>query len=305
MRQARKKQLNVGYICDSLAEAVGQIFIDGEPHEVKSEGFLKEFARQNKNSCVIINSDDSIAELAERFGIPENRFIDSKCWVTERVYDLDHKKTIEVNYIRIEFAGTLDYSDEFNNIIKISNGFYKGTITLKGSSNKIVIKENNSFSNITLSLYNSNLTIGKNFVGTPGKPFLIDLRESNLTIGTDFSSNSNLNLTYGDYIFGDDVMLAKDVNIHSVSHQIGDADTGRAKSVGKVKGKIGNHVWIGSHVHLIGNFLISDGSIAGANSIVSQRFDEKNISIGGANKILKKNISWTRSAAYWGVDKIK
>jgi len=304
LRQMQKKRIPIEFISDPLAEYIDRISVDGIAYDVKSEEYLRGFVERNENICVIINSGDAVADLSKTLGVSENKLIDSKCWVTERVYSLSHKKTIEVNFVRLSFAGSLDYSDEFGNDVRISDGFYKGTVILKGGSNRIHIKENHSFSEITLSLYNSIVEVGENFVGTPGKPFTIDLRESNLRIGKDFSSNSNLNLTYGDYSIGDDVMIAKNVNIHSVSHQIGDADTGVAKTVGRVKGRIGNHVWIGSDAHLIGDFQISDGSIVGAAAVVSKKFEEKNISIGSANKILKHNISWNRSAAYSGVDKI-
>lgn len=55
---------------------------------------------------------------------------------------------------------------------------------------------------------------------------------------------------------------------------------------------IGDNVWVGSRVILLKGTDISMGSICAAGAVISKRFEERNIIIGGTNKILNKNIRW-------------
>lgn len=59
--------------------------------------------------------------------------------------------------------------------------------------------------------------------------------------------------------------------------------------------EIGNHVWIGKDVKIGKNSKISDNSIVGWGSVVTHKFDQKNIIIAGVPaKIIKTGISWDR-----------
>lgn len=57
--------------------------------------------------------------------------------------------------------------------------------------------------------------------------------------------------------------------------------------------KIGNHVWIASNSTISKNVSIADGSIVACGSVVTRKFEEKNIMIGGipATKLLE-NVNW-------------
>lgn len=57
---------------------------------------------------------------------------------------------------------------------------------------------------------------------------------------------------------------------------------------------IGNHTWICSDVKLLKNAGCKDHCIIASNALVSKRFDESNIMIGGTNCIIGRDIDWRK-----------
>lgn len=58
---------------------------------------------------------------------------------------------------------------------------------------------------------------------------------------------------------------------------------------------IGNNTWIGARTTILKGVKLNDNTIVGAGSIITSSFEDENIIIGGTpNKILKKDIRWSR-----------
>lgn len=143
----------------------------------------------------------------------------------------------------------------------------------------------------------------------------IDLGES-LTTGRGcrfeaFSENGEVKLRFGknvqvnDYVhicamnsvdIGDNVLMAGHIYISDNSHGSykGDendsspkmAPAKRKYSTAPVK--IGNNVWIGEHVIILPGVEIGDGSIVGANSVVSKDIPSYSIAVGAPARIVKQ-----------------
>lgn len=59
---------------------------------------------------------------------------------------------------------------------------------------------------------------------------------------------------------------------------------------------IGDHVWIGRNVALMGGFSVGEDSIIGFGSISSSKFDKKVCIAGSPAKVIRENVTWGREA---------
>lgn len=129
---------------------------------------------------------------------------------------------------------------------------------------------------------NSKITIDENFcvAGAPDAYTRIISKLENSTIE-----------------IGKNCMLAKGVSIMNCdNHPTFDALTNEMLTVENKNKKIGNNVWIGQNVTILKNaFNIANGTIIGAQSVVTKSFNEENCAIAGNSaKIVRKNILWKR-----------
>lgn len=157
--------------------------------------------------------------------------------------------------------------------------------------------------NLTINIYGNNnkLVIGSNF--KVHNDFHIDfaypphcINNSEVFIGKDFSIvNGEIMLLENSSkcLIGDSCMFSEQVVIRlSDTHSVLDLDGNLLNYGGLVE--IGDHVWCGREVRILKNASIGNDSIIGASSVVTKRFDENNIAIGGnPAKIIKRNINWS------------
>ncbi|MDP5230066.1 MAG: acyltransferase [Cellulophaga sp.] len=57
--------------------------------------------------------------------------------------------------------------------------------------------------------------------------------------------------------------------------------------------KIGDNVWVGSHVIVLKGTEINDGAIIGMGTIVSKNIPKSTISVGVPNRVINENVHWT------------
>lgn len=101
-----------------------------------------------------------------------------------------------------------------------------------------------------------------------------------------FEDNSSVNI-------GEDCMFSWNIRIWNTdSHTIIDNNSKKAINIGK-EINIGNHVWVCMDTCILKNTKISSNSIVAAGTIVTKKFNEENIIIGGnPSRVIKKEINW-------------
>ena len=185
-----------------------------------------------------------------------------------------------------------------NNRINISGSFFKNTsITVIGNNNSIVFKNLCYVQNTKITIYGDNNVINisdKVFI-KDGDIYLED-NENILKIDTRtiIAGKTHIAITEGKQVsIGNRCMFSNNVVIrtgdsHSIIDNITQQRINNAKNV-----KIGNHVWVTQNVTILKGSQISDDSIVATGSVVTKKFENNNIIIGGnPSKKIKDNINW-------------
>ena len=184
------------------------------------------------------------------------------------------------------------------------------TGTVYGQNNHIEVGDSEIDSQLSLVIFGNNNTIKiGDVIGVKNSHIRIGVREStlanncNIQIGNNFSSESDFRILMYNHSsslkIGDDCMISNNVTIRlgERPHLIFDNITGEYLDLeGNVN--IGNTVWVSEGCYITKKVSISDGSIVGANSVVTRKFDKNNVVIAGnPAKIVKENVKWERNKA--------
>ncbi len=150
------------------------------------------------------------------------------------------------------------------------------TFKFYGSNNRVIIGERCSLSHLTVWIEDDNncVQIAKNTTvhGTTG---LACIEGCRIEIGEDCMFSSNIHFRTGD------------------SHSVVDLDGHRINPSRDIV--IGDHVWIGHNAIVCKGVTVADHSIVGAGSVVTRRFEQDHVAIGGnPAKIIKENVDWKR-----------
>lgn len=186
-------------------------------------------------------------------------------------FDLDFLNKNKI-YLRVEGDG---------NEIIAGKSLRKSDISIQiyGDNNKIIIGDNlkmNGIINIGFKWHNktnnSTITIGNN----------VEINGANILL---LEPNSQIRI-------GNNCLFANDIDIWaSDTHSIVDSDGNLLNYGGHIE--IGDHVWIGKNVKISKFAKISDNSIIGWSSVVSKKFEERNVIIAGnPAKVIKNNVNW-------------
>ena len=163
-------------------------------------------------------------------------------------------------------------------------GRFDGSSIACGTGSKVIIKGTTKPHarhglNINARAKNNSCTIGKDF-GCWGVSICL-LDEVNLSVE-----------------IGDDCIMAGAINIRpSDAHTVFDKRTKLPLNMGE-NIVIGNHVWIGSNVHIKKGSTIPDNCVVGSFSVVTHKFNEKNTVLSGVPaQVIRRNIDWDRRSA--------
>lgn len=116
----------------------------------------------------------------------------------------------------------------------------------------------------------------------------------NIANGSTFENVFIQDGTNGLVEIGEDCMFSTKVELRQTdAHHIFELSSGRRINRGK-NIKIGNHVWCGREVMILGGFLIGDNSIIGARAISSGQFGSNLIIAGNSAKVIREGIIWSR-----------
>ena len=189
--------------------------------------------------------------------------------------DGSRKKVKRIAGLKIKFTQSNSSVTVQKPFIKLKNN----TITL-GENCHVVIKNKTNeklsgLQNVNIDIYqNSRLEFGSDFYNASSFYLLCN---SDLKIGNDCMFSSNLKFLCGD------------------SHKIMNKETNEITSNKHNVSEIGEHVWIGYDSTFLRNAEIADGSIVGASSVISKKFNEPNVVIAGnPAKIVKHGIEWDK-----------
>ena len=126
-----------------------------------------------------------------------------------------------------------------------------------------------------------------------GISLVLDL--GRLEIGNNFFCNKNCTISCNDRItIGDNVLFGWNVEIldsdnHRVIHKNEEKNCDRGAI------RIGDHVWIAAHSHILKNSVVPDGSVVAYHSLVTKKFDGEKLLLGGCPaKLLEEQIEWER-----------
>lgn len=101
---------------------------------------------------------------------------------------------------------------------------------------------------------------------------------------------------------GKDCMFSNDVTVRcgESPHLIFDNET--AEFLDQSDGVfIGDHVWLGERSYIMKSASVGSNSIVGACSVVTRRFTEENVAIGGnPATVVRRNVKWVRNESALG-----
>lgn len=171
------------------------------------------------------------------------------------------------NKINIDKKNKISIKDK----VKIRNC----KIKIRGEKNSLIIQDNVNLNGVTFEIrgVNCSIEIGKNTV--IGEKTYISAKEKDIKI----------------YI-GENCMFSRNITIMSSDgHYIYNMEKERINLAQNIV--IEDRVWIADNVTILKGSHISSGSVVGINSLVTKKFETKNIIIAGnPAKEIKKEIIW-------------
>ncbi|WP_392508045.1 acyltransferase [Naumannella halotolerans] len=99
--------------------------------------------------------------------------------------------------------------------------------------------------------------------------------------------------SFAEVSIGDDNLWSKGISVRPDDlHQMFDVTTGEILNKPQPI-KIHDHVWVGADVTFMKGAEIGPDSIVGNGSLVTKKFSERNVAIGGVPaKVLRRNVNW-------------
>ncbi|MGN1167598.1 MAG: sulfatase-like hydrolase/transferase [Lachnospiraceae bacterium] len=264
--------------------------------------------------------DNDVAWLNRNGFNEESDYIHVRRWKENVTIIYEYgKKTIQYpTYSVIEECPNKTTFIEENEIRNIPRGI---KIICRGDSNRIVFGESTNMQNSVITLNSNNrIEFGNNVILTNG---LISSKDDsdlmisqNVRIGEestiDMYNNSNICIdefcnfgkkiflasqNYTSILIGNHCAFFDDVRIQgSDGHAILDGITGMRTNGSSLDNRrvveIGNNVWCGFRVGIVGNTIIGNNCVIGAHSFVKGKF-ANNLILGGIPaKVLKENMTW-------------
>lgn len=220
-------------------------------------------------------------------------------YVPSLIKNLSNKILSRSNYIIGIFrvSRTIFSIKGHKNCIFNKSYVYKSIIKIRGESNTVSIKDgfvancqltiSGKFNSIT---FDSNERIRNLDIQIRGEHNLIKIGK-----GTSIGGARMINIgKNNNIIIGEQCMLSDCIEIWSSdSHPIYDLESGQIINEEKPI-KIGNKVWIGSHVKILKGTEIGDNSVIAMGTIVTKNVPANVIYGGNPGRIIKHNITWDK-----------
>lgn len=201
-------------------------------------------------------------------------------------------KTIYFNFVCFPLKTAIHLPIILAPGVKLKFNKIRNNIIIKDPRKKVYIGFTGSFNlgeKTFLSISDeAGLVFNGKAVISKGCKIIVDSR---LEIGDNFFCNSNCIINAGkEIVIGDNCTVGWRTTIldgdgHKIFYKEKYQSTYEPI-------RIEDRVWLASDVTILKGCKISEGSVVATKACISKSFSEKNILIGGYNKILKKNITW-------------
>lgn len=184
-----------------------------------------------------------------------------------------------------------------NNDVNILKRRYRGKleVTILGNNNKVNIDSTCVLNNVSLIIWGDNniFTMDKDAKIQVGKISMYNGSILNIRHNATFQGVS-IELEQNNCIIGADCMFSDGIKIRNYDgHKIIDILSGNIKNSPKDI-IIGEHVWVGQDVSILGGTKILDGSIIGCKALVKGTIGPNCVAVGVPAQRIKENISWIR-----------
>ena len=119
---------------------------------------------------------------------------------------------------------------------------------------------------------------------------LLDARDGRIDIGANCSVNDYCVIYgHGGVTIGDDVRMATHIVVVAADHTFDDPNVPIRKQPVKPEPiTIGDDVWIGANVCILGGVEIGRGCVIGAGSVVAESLEPMSVAVGNPARVVKK-----------------
>lgn len=274
-----------GILLEDLQEDVYSLYILIQAGGLEKRIRLKaDFSVMVDRECFHVkdNTQDSVK-------IIESIVIDKNLYKQKRISSL---VSHSIRKRRLEGS----FTDDKGNRVVAPENLENCYLKILGKDNIVEIDSKSNLKDLYIQIIgdNNNLNIGTNasFSGA------IRLgHSSTVAIGNDVSSTNPIYLTCSEstkVTIGNDCMFATENQIRSDdAHPIYDVNTGNRLNLSR-NISVGDHVWIGFGVTILGGANIGSGSVIGAFSLVNKKFPNNCVLAGTPAKVVKTDIFWER-----------
>ena len=150
-----------------------------------------------------------------------------------------------------------------------------------------------NYNNLSPEKTSEKKEIIKQLLGTTCKNYTIEPNivcdyGYNIEIGENFYSNHNLVLLDpAKIIFGDNVFLGPNCGFYTAEHPINSQERNKGLEYAKPI-IVGNNVWFGGSVTVIGGVNIGNNVVIGAGSVIVKDIPDKTVAVGNPCKVIKQ-----------------
>ncbi|WP_152352298.1 acyltransferase [Brachybacterium subflavum] len=174
------------------------------------------------------------------------------------------------------------------------------TIKLRGSGNRLVVAPTSKIVDLMVDFSGDDalVVIGDTTVPRTGLRFSMRLgHQCTVRIGANVGAETKsfIRVSEGQSVnIGDDCMLASGVAFRADdSHAIYDVRTGK-RSNPAASIEVGEHVWLGKDVVVMGGVKIGDGSVVGLRGVVTKNLPNNCVAVGAPARVVKRDTAWER-----------
>ncbi|MDD6087816.1 MAG: hypothetical protein PUB69_00630 [Desulfovibrionaceae bacterium] len=219
--------------------------------------------------------------------------------------DIDFLKIKSFSELR-DAVINFDYEEDENNIYIVYNNTIKKVDSIEGISfyknsddrlgNIVIVYNGTRFRGCNIFFgKKSGLIVGYSKYEIRNVKYHMQWSVNNIIrIGRNFSSQGVAFKLYSENIYiGNECMFSWGITIFSGDgHYIYDESGKRINENEEVI--IGNHVWCCCDAKILKGTTVMDNSVIATDAVVSKKYHDEGIIIGGFGEILKKNIEWSR-----------